>query len=421
MREIYLDNNSTTHLPKSVKNKVLKAFDYGNASSHYAHKAKNIIHEFEDTLYKYLDLPRKDYTFVFTSGASESNATIITSCAMSFKERTGIVPHIITSNSEHKSILKTCQNLVKNGIIECSLISINKYGCVNPDDLLKLIKDNTCLVTVMTANNEIGSINNIEELSNICHRKKVPFHTDAVQAWGKTKFKPSKQGVDAFSLSFHKVYGPIGIGVLGIRNLFIEGYQLNGLIGGTQNKELRGGTMNVPAIAGAKAGVEWFFNNRAEKNRKLHMLYIELVNRLQSEIPVTSFPDASGRKIPPLEIFIFGMPRYPSSNSKGIGGGISNSQMSHTILMSVVKREGPPICNLKLRDDLLNYRGARYYVSIGSACNTESKKPSHVLFALGLPRELRCGVLRISIGDTNTLAEIRSFADALLQCIRSQG
>jgi cysteine desulfurase len=407
-RQIYLDNNSTTHLPNIVKNKVLKAFDYGNASSHYSHKAKNIITQFEDTLYKHLDLPRKDYTLVFTSGASESNATIITTCALSFKERTGITPHIITSNAEHKSILKTCQNLVRNGIIECSLITINAYGYVNPEDLNKLIKDNTCLVTIMTANNEIGSINNIEELASICHKRKVPFHTDAVQAWGKIKFKPSKQNIDAFSLSFHKVYGPIGIGLLGIRNIFIEGYQLSGLIGGTQNKELRGGTINVPAMAGACAGVEWFFHNRAEKNKKLHELYIELINGLREYIPVTRYPDSTNRKIPPIEILLFG----PEP-------GKANTQMSHTILMSVVNRE-KPICNLKLRDDLLNYKGAKYFVSIGSACNTESKKPSHVLFAMGLPKELRCGVLRISIGDTNTVSEIRSFVAALIECIQHQ-
>jgi len=413
MREIYLDNNSTTHLPNIVKNRVLKAFDYGNASSHYSDKAKNIIHEFEDSLYNYLDLSRKDYTFVFTSGASESNATIITSCALSFKERTGIKPHIVTSNSEHKSVLKTCQNLVKNGIIDCSLIPINAYGCVNPNDLLNLIRDNTCLVTIMTANNEIGSINNIEELATVCHKKRVPFHTDAVQAWGKTKFKPSKQGVDAFSLSFHKVYGPIGIGILGIRNIFIEGYKLSGLIGGTQNKELRGGTINVPAIAGAKAGVDWFFRNRAEKNKKLHMLYVEFVTRLREYLPVTRYPDSTIRKIPRIEILLFGPEPFVKTGQNG-------AQMSHTILMSVVKYEGNPICNLKLRDDLLNYKGTKYYVSIGSACNTESKKPSHVLFALGLPKELRCGVLRISIGDANTVAEIRSFVDALIACINLQ-
>ena len=405
-KKVYLDNNGTTHPPKSVKNKMIKALDMGNPSSHYAKTAQKTIEDFMKFLRTNLGTGVRDYELILTSGGSESNATIITSSVLSFKERTGAKPHIIVSSIEHKCILKTCQSLVKKGMLECSVAKVNKQGRVSPVNIGKMIKDNTCLVTIMYANNEIGSINDIEQIAQICHKKKVPFHTDACQAWGKLKFKPKQMGVDAFSLSFHKIYGPPGIGILGIRKAFIKGYQLEALIGGMQNNEMRGGTINFPALAGAFTGTKWFFTNRSEKNKRLAMLSNELLNRLAEHgYKVGAYPTKSGIN--------------PTSASKMksqrpeillIGPKKETERMPHTLLLCIVKKTGEPFCNIDLRNALLR-KG--FIISIGAACNTTQKTASHVLFALDMPKELRCGVIRVSIGDQNTLGEIRRFARTL--------
>jgi len=404
--KVYFDNNGTTIPPQNVKNKMMKAFDYGNESSHYATKAKKLVDELRRYLYNNLGIGMREYTLIFTSGASESNSTIITTTALSFKNRTGVRPHIITSNIEHKAILKTCQNLVRNGVIECSLLKVDKFGRVNPNDLKDTIKDTTCLVSIMYVNNEIGSINNIEKLGKICHTKKIPFHTDAVQGWGKIRFKPSQQNVDAFSLSFHKIYGPIGLGILGIKTAFIEGYKLSSIIGGMQNGELRGGTTNTPAMAGALTAARWFFNRRTQKIKKLNDMSDELMDKFGTLIPTSYYPASTksgySKRGPPLEIVRIGSP-----------GDLA----PHTLLLSVVKRVGKPICNLDMRDDLYK---AGFIVSIGSACNTTSKKPSHVLYAIDMPKELRCGILRVSVGDTNSMGQVRRFAITLIKCVKKQ-
>lgn len=413
---IYLDNNATTKLCPEAKVamvKWLEARANPSSDSVISIKSRQLIDGASKFMLKHCGTTDKKYTVLWTSGASESNCLILRSVAEAFKLHKGITPHIITSATEHKSIIQCCNSLQNAGTASITFIEPNAYGCVSPTLVASAITSNTALVSIMAANNEIGCINNIKEIGKLVHSKEVPFHTDAVQVFGKYRILLPKSNVDALSMSFHKVYGPMGLGMLIINNQLIEGYGLKGQISGTQQKSLRGGTENVPAIAGAVASIQATFNNRNEKNKKLLKLKKQIIYELEQELPRGSYKRYFAKDAPTENEFIL----------LGPEDGFTNQTLPNTLLLAFVKnkefegKEFKRLCNTKIKTDL-NKKGI--IVSIGSACSTSSEKASHVLYAIKAPDKIRQGVIRVSLSDSNTPAEVSIFTKTVLASIRKQ-
>lgn len=403
---IYFDNNATTIPPSTVVKEMDKWVGTGNPSSPCCPSHMMLV-EAKEYMYNHLGVSPRQYDLVWTSGASESNALFIRSVAENYKAHTGIIPHVIVSSIEHKSILNLCETLEHLSCFTYTAIKPDIYGKICPADIENAIEYNTCLVSIMWANNELGTINNIPAIAAMCKRKHVAFHTDATQAFGKFNL-PLKPPIDGMSISFHKAYGPPGVGMLAIHKRM----KLHPQIAGMQNSGIRGGTENVPGIAGAIEGMKYTFGppGRAEKNARLASMRDAIIDGLSKKWPLLPYEIQLTDRRPdeknPVELAILGP--SPFNNVPGL---------PNTILLSVVKNYGYRFCNIKLKDDLFK---KNIMVSIGSACNTSTFGPSHVLDSISAPDRVNCGVVRISLGDQNNMDEVKVFIDAFIECVSYQ-
>lgn len=411
MPEIYLDYNATSPLCKESTKEITKWLgkcSNPSSMSKSGQLAKKMIQETTKYILQ-LFKGQKEYLVVFTSGASESNCMVIKSTIESYRRIVGAryKPHIITTAVEHKSILNCCAQLADNKIAEFTYIKPNACGRINLADIKKAIKKNTCLISVMYVNNETGVISPISAIGKLAKRHGIPFHTDSVQAVGKCSININVNNIAALSASCHKFCGPAGLGLLIISKKFIKAYDLKGQIAGTQQYGLRGGTENVPAIAGVMPALKKKYNNRIKKNKKLLNLKLHLFTKLKQLgailLTLNQYNSQTLRNSIPKKIkyWIVILGACEKTMTKGI--------MPNTILLSVVK---PKICNVKLRKYMMK---CGIVVSIGSACNTASKKASHVLYAMDpkMPNEVKSGVIRVSMGDSTTISDITKFVKVL--------
>lgn len=395
----YLDANATTFMPEIVIKTMIKWINKGNASSHYksALECRNLMEAFKDLLLKNHGFT--NHSVIFTSGASESNAHIITSTARSFMVKTGHIPHIIIGETEHKTILLCCEYLKNDGLCQYTKLPISldneTYGTILAETLEAAIKPNTCLISIMTANNETGIVNNIPLLTSIAHKHKIPFHTDCVQSFSKIGVYNE---VDACSISFHKLHGPPGLGCLIIRNNFINGYNIKALIPGSQNNGLRGGTENIPAIGASYAAYKYTYLKRTEKNEYVLMIKNYLKELLNKHIPCYYINDYEQEKHSKNKIF-------------WISNKNENIMLCNTLLIAVYKDK---FCNVKMKDKLAEHN---IIISIGSACNSSNTKSSDVIYSLNIPRELRSGILRISLPDDISKENILYFITQFLNLL----
>lgn len=360
---IYADNAATTKTSEVAIKEMLKYLNviYANPSSLHtdgqiaAEALQNARQRIADRLNC---LPNEIY---FTSGGSESDNQAIISAAVNGKRKGKT--HIISSAFEHHAVLHTLKKLEKEGF-EITLLNVHENGIINPSELEKAITDKTCLVTIMFANNEIGTIQPIEEIGKICKKHNVIFHTDAVQAAGHIKIDVKKLNIDMLSLSAHKFHGPKGAGVLYSRN----GIALSNIIeGGAQERGKRAGTENLPAIMGMAIALEQSLDNCEKDNEKM----LKLRNRLTDGL---------------LEI--------PHS----ILNGDRKQRLSSNVNICFEGIEGESLLLL------LDEKGVS--ASSGSACTSGSLDPSHVLLAIGRPHEIAHGSLRLSLCESNTEEEI---------------
>lgn len=399
----YLDANATTFMPDIVVKSMFKWVNKGNPSGNYAdaNECKHLMNTFRDEILNNNNLT--NHTVIFTSGASESNSHIIISSVRSFMRRTGHLPHVIISAIEHKSIQLCCENLKLDGLCEYTKVGVKTdstyFGIVHPNDLERAIKPNTCLISIMTANNETGIINDIPALAAVAHKHKIPFHTDCVQSFGKFGVY---NGVDACSVSFHKFYGPPGIGLLIIRNTFIKGYDLKALITGNQNYGLRGGTENIPAIGGAYAAYKYNLIERNEKNNYLLNMKNLLKRTLNKYIPCYYFDEFEQQKYSKNKIF-------------WIANRDDYKMLPNTLLIAVYKDN---FCNLRMKEELEKHG---VIIGLGSACNTSIAKLSDVVVSLDIPKELIGGILRISLTDDVTKHHIIQFVTHFINLQDSVG
>ena len=293
MKSIYLDNAATTKLDEEVLQEMLPYLreNYGNASSIYelGRESRKAVEDAREKIAKVLNC--KPNEIYFTAGGSESDNTAIKGIA---KANKGKGNHIITSKIEHPAVLETCKQLEKEGF-EVSYISVDEDGILNLDELKNNIKPTTILITVMFANNEIGTIQPIEEIGKIAKENNIYFHTDAVQAVGSVKIDVQKLNIDALSLSGHKFYGPKGIGALYVKN----GMKFEKFVdGGHQERNKRAGTENVAAIVGMGKAIEMAYDNLEEHNKKIKELRDYYVEQVKEKIPYIKINGDMEKRLP---------------------------------------------------------------------------------------------------------------------------
>lgn len=362
-RLIYLDNAATTKTSPTVLEKMLPYFSeyYGNASSIYSigAKSKEAITASREIIANTLGaLPEEIY---FTAGGSESDNWALKATAEAYASKG---KHIITSKIEHHAILHTCEYLEKRGY-DISYIDVDENGVIKLDQLEKAIRPDTILISVMFANNEIGTIQPIKEIGEIAKKHGILFHTDAVQAYGQVPINVNELNIDMLSSSGHKICGPKGIGFLYIR----KGVKIRSFIhGGAQERKRRAGTENVPGIVGYGQAALEAVSTMEERTKKEIELRDYLIDRMLKEIPYSRLNGHRTKRLPNNANFSF---QFIEGES----------------LLIMLDMEG--ICG-----------------SSGSACTSGSLDPSHVLMAIGLPHEIAHGSLRLTLGADTTKEDI---------------
>ena len=360
---VYADNAATTKVSPTAVAAMMPFLteEYGNPSSFYSlgQRAAEALVKARETVAECLGAePGEIY---FTGGGSESDNQAIRSAAFVGAKKGKC--HIISTKFEHHAVLHTLEQLEREGF-DVTLLDVHPNGVITVEDVANAIREDTCLVTIMFANNEIGTMQPIKEIGALCREKKIPFHTDAVQAVGHVPINVKEMNIDMLSLSGHKFHSPKGVGALYVR----RGIPLKNLIeGGQQEKGKRGGTENMPGIVGMAAALKESTDHMAENMKKITTLREKLITGLE-KIPHSKLNGDRNLRVPGTVNFCF----------EGIEG--------ESMLL------------------LLDANGIA--ASSGSACTSGSLDPSHVLLALGLPHEVAHGSLRLSIGEYNNEAEI---------------
>ncbi len=371
---IYLDNAATTRTAPEVVEAMLPYFSefYGNASTVYEFggmskeaisKAREIIAD---------AIGAKENEIYFTGGGSESDNWALKATAEAYKSKGR---HIITSKIEHHAILHTCEWLEQNGF-EVTYLDVDEFGVVKLEELKKAIRPDTILITIMFANNEIGTIEPVAEIGKIAREHGILFHTDAVQAFGQVPIQVDELNIDMLSASAHKLNGPKGIGFLYIR----KGIKIRSFLhGGAQERKRRAGTENVPGIVGFGKAVELALNSMEERAKRECELRDYLMERVLKEIPFTRVNGDRTNRLPNNVNFCF---QFVEGES----------------LLIMLDMKG--ICG-----------------SSGSACTSGSLDPSHVLLAIGLPHEIAHGSLRLTLGSDTTKEDMDIVVEAIKEIV----
>lgn len=376
---IYLDNAATTKVADSVVDAMLPYFKeyYGNASSIYQLGAKSKEALDESREYIAGTLGVKTNEIYFTAGGSESDNWAIKATADAYAQKG---KHIITSAIEHHAVLHTCEYLEKHGY-EVTYVGVDENGVIKLDELKAAIRPDTILISVMFANNEIGTIQPIKEIGEIAKEHDILFHTDAVQAYAQVPINVDEMHIDMLSASGHKLNGPKGIGFLYIR----KGIKIRSFVhGGQQERGRRAGTENIPGIVGLAAAAKRSFSMLEEKMQKEIELRDYLISRIEAEIPYCRLNGDRKKRLPNNVNFSF----------------------------QFIEGESMLI--------LLDSKGIA--ASSGSACTSGSLDPSHVLLAIGLPHEIAHGSLRLTMSEENTKEEMDYVVEqltAILERLRS--
>jgi len=372
---VYMDNAATTRVTEPVFEAMKPYFCevYGNPSS---------VHQFGREAHEALDKARGQVAralnanpeeIYFTGCGTEADNWAIRGAAL---QLSGKGKHIITSAIEHHAVLHACEQLEKEGF-EVTYLPVDEYGLVSPESLEAALRPDTVLVTIMLANNEIGTVEPIAELAKIAKAHGALFHTDAVQAVGHIPVDVKALGVDMLSLSGHKFHAPKGIGALYIR----KGVRIRSfMLGGAQERKQRAGTENLASIVGLGAALEIAVQNMDEVSKKVAAMRDRLIARMLAEIPYTRLNGHPTKRLP----------------------GNAN------LCFRFIEGEGLLL--------LLDFKGIAG--SSGSACTSGSLDPSHVLLAIGLPHEIAHGSLRLSLSEENTMEEVDYAADALVGIVR---
>ena len=371
---IYFDNAATTKLDDEVLKEMMPYLTnmYGNASAIYelGRESRKAVEDAREKVAKVLNCEVGEV--YFTSCGSESDNTAIKGIARANKEKGN---HIITSKIEHPAVIETCEQLKKEGF-EITYIGVDEKGVVDLEEIKRAIKPTTILISIMFANNEIGTVEPIKEIGKIAKEHEIVFHTDAVQAAGNVKIDVKDMNIDSLSLSGHKFYGPKGVGVLYVK----KGIDFQNFInGGHQEKNKRAGTENVAGIVGIGKAIELAYQNLDEHNKEITELRDYFINQIITKIP----------------------------NVKINGDMVNRLPGNANISFEGVDAEGL----------LLNLDLKKICASSGSACSAGSLEPSRVLLAIGLEKEIAKSSLRVTIGKYNTKKEVDYLIESLEEIV----
>lgn len=371
MQQIYLDNAATTPVRPEVEEAMRPYFGekYENASGIYrtASESREAIEKVREQIGKTLNASAEE--IYFTSGGTESDNWAIKGMARLLKQKG---KHIITSKVEHHAVLNSCAYLQKQGF-DVTYLDVDEWGSVQPETLEKAIRKDTILLSVMYANNEVGTIQPVKQIGSIGKKHGIVFHTDAVQAYGQLPIDVKKEKIDLLSASAHKFNGPKGVGFLYVnKNIALPAY----MHGGKQERSRRAGTENVPGIIGMGKAVEIAFSTQKEREERIQKQRDYLIKRILAEIPYSRLNGSLSKRLP------------------------GNCNISFQFI------EGNALLLLLDENNIC--------ASAASACSTGSSSPSHVLTAMGIPENLAHGTLRLTIGYQNTKDEI----DYTIQCMK---
>ena len=374
---IYMDNHATTRVDPRVLEAMLPYFseDFGNAASRnheFGWVAEQAVEKSREQIAKLIGATAKE--IIFTSGATESDNLAIKGIAEMYREKGN---HIITQVTEHKAVLDTCKRLEKYGF-RVTYLPVQKDGRIDLEDLKRAMDEKTILVTIMTANNEIGVLQPIREIGALCHEKGVFFHTDAVQAVGKVPFNVIADNVDLASISGHKIYGPKGVGALYVRRKSPRVQLVAQIDGGGHERGMRSGTLNVPGIVGLGKACEVAMNEMAEESKYLIGLRDSLKDQIFGELD---------------EVYINGSIEHRLPGNMNISFAYVEGE---SLLMGI--------------NDIA--------VSSGSACTSATLEPSYVLKALGAGDDLAHSSIRFGIGRFNTQAEVNYVARRVIETVK---
>lgn len=371
---IYLDNAATTQTDEAVRQAMMPYLDsnYGNASAAYelGGKSKKALAQARKIIADSLRVSADE--IYFTSGGTESDNWVLKGVAEAYQDKGR---HIITSAIEHHAVLHSCEHLEKQGY-EVTYLPVDELGRIRPEQLERAIRPDTILISIMYANNEIGTLQPIDKVGRIAKKHDILFHTDAVQAYGHIPIYPKELGIHLLSASAHKFYGPKGVGFLYVR----DGIQLPSYMdGGAQEKKKRAGTENVAGIVGMGTAAQLAMDTMQKRAKEETRLRDMLIQDILQRVPYVRLNGCRRERLPNNASFCF----------QFVDGG--------SILVLLDMKE---IC-----------------ASAGSACTTGSGTPSHVLTALGIPDELAYGSLRLTLGKDTTEEDIRTAADAVVEAV----
>ena len=372
---IYLDNAASTEIHPEVVKEMLPYFDtyYGNPSSihQFGRKAKNAIEKARKQVAALIGAEPNE--IIFTSGGTESNNTIF--YGIIFQGEKFELSHIITSSIEHDAVLEPIRQFEKNGC-QITYLPVDKHGMINLDDITKSISKQTVMISIMFANNEVGTIQPIKEISKICNKYQIPLHTDAVQAVGKIPINVKELGVDALSISSHKINGPKGVGALFLKK---GSTTTPYIVGGGQENGMRSGTENVASIVGFGKACEIAKDKLSDNISHFQTLHSSMLSRIVKEIPHVKL------------------------------NGHPQNRIFNNIHLTFLGVNGEDLI-IKLDEHGIA-------ASTGSACSVHTQKASHVLQAMGFNHEHITGSLRISFGYMNTLNEVEQTVEVLKKVV----
>jgi len=372
---IYLDNAASTAVHPEVVKEMLPYFDtyYGNPSSihQFGRKAKNAIEKARKQVAALIGAESDE--ILFTSGGTESNNTIF--YGIIFQGEKFELSHIITSSIEHDAVLEPIKQFEKNGC-QITYLPVDKHGMINLDDITKSISEQTVMISIMFANNEVGTIQPIKEISKICNKYQIPLHTDAVQAVGKIPINVKDLGVDALSISSHKINGPKGVGALFLKK---GSTTTPYILGGGQENGMRSGTENVASIVGFGKACEIAKDKLSDNISHFQTLHSSMLSRIVKEIPHVKL------------------------------NGHTEKRIFNNIHLTFLGVNGEDLI-IKLDEHGIA-------ASTGSACSVHTQKASHVLKAMGFNHEQITGSLRMSFGYMNTLNEVEEVVEVLKKVV----
>ncbi len=388
---IYMDHHATTPVDPRVVEAMLPYFTqvYGNAASRshvFGWAAEAAVDEARHAIARAMNASDKE--IVFTSGATESDNLAILGAARMYRSKGN---HVVTGKTEHRAVLDACQALEKEGF-EVTALDPDRFGQIAPERVRESIGDRTVLVTLMLANNEIGTIHRIAEIGAVCRERGVLFHTDAVQGFGKIPFDVEAMSVDLASVTAHKLYGPKGVGALYVRAKNPRVRLLPILHGGGHERGFRSGTLNVPGIVGFGRAVEISVAEMSPESERLRRLRRRLFDGITARLD---------------RVFLNGAP-LPAIDEEGrLVPGTPQWRLPGNLNLSFEWVEGEALL-MGLKD---------VAVSSGSACTSASLQPSHVLKAIGVPDDLAHASIRYGLGRFNTAEEVDFVVDATVQTV----